>query len=214
MSGGRFLVSLREVINSEKILKIKSLLKSDINSWDESVRTEKDANFDFLADELTDRCNELQESTLCSDSREVAIHVAGYISKKLKKKSECNQCRGKLQGDISSDYLDTLSRGGLTKPTEILAEFVCNGFAVLDSAKDLLLTFPHCIRKASLFTLERFQVSNNDFMCESHLELGKNLANKMIVNIFFNNEQKIKNSNLRSDQVTAFKKRQRQKNNV
>ena len=151
---------------------------------------------------------------MCSDSREVAIHVAGYISKKLKKKSECNQCRGKLQGDISSDYLDTLSRGGLTKPTEILAEFVCNGFAVLDSTKDLLLTFPQCIRKASLFTLERFQVSNNDFMCESHLELGKNLANKMIVNIFFNNEQKIKNSNLRSDQVTAFKKRQRQKNNV
>ena len=34
MSGGRFLVGLREVNSSEKILKIRSLLKENINFWE------------------------------------------------------------------------------------------------------------------------------------------------------------------------------------
>ena len=37
MSGGRFLVSLLEVCNSEKILAVRSLLKEDINFWDENI---------------------------------------------------------------------------------------------------------------------------------------------------------------------------------
>ena len=42
MSGGRFLVSLREVQSSEKISCIKSLIKEDINSWDERVEYDSD----------------------------------------------------------------------------------------------------------------------------------------------------------------------------
>ena len=33
MSGGRFLVSLREVTNSERIIRCRSLVKADINFW-------------------------------------------------------------------------------------------------------------------------------------------------------------------------------------
>ena len=42
MSGGRFLVSSREVQSSEKILCMKSLIKEDINSWDEEVKYDSD----------------------------------------------------------------------------------------------------------------------------------------------------------------------------
>ena len=38
MSGGRFLVSLREVESFEKILLIRSVFKKDINFWDEHIQ--------------------------------------------------------------------------------------------------------------------------------------------------------------------------------
>ena len=38
ISGGRFLVSLLEVCNIEKILAVRSLLKEDINFWEENSR--------------------------------------------------------------------------------------------------------------------------------------------------------------------------------
>ena len=39
MRGGRFLVSLREVLNTERILKCRSLIKEDIiNFWKEDLK--------------------------------------------------------------------------------------------------------------------------------------------------------------------------------
>ena len=46
---GRFLVSLRKVQNCEKILGIKSLVKADVNSWDERVK----------CDIIDNRCDDL-----------------------------------------------------------------------------------------------------------------------------------------------------------
>ena len=40
MNGGRFLVSLREVRNSERILQCRSLLKENINFWEEDLTSE------------------------------------------------------------------------------------------------------------------------------------------------------------------------------
>ena len=40
MIGGRFLFSLREVLNTERILSCYSLVKKDINFWREKLQTE------------------------------------------------------------------------------------------------------------------------------------------------------------------------------
>ena len=48
MSGGRFLVSLREVESSEKILLIRSLIKEYIKFWDEDIQIKKSVTQDFL----------------------------------------------------------------------------------------------------------------------------------------------------------------------
>ena len=40
MSGGRFLVSLREVNNSEKILSLNSIIKADLKFWEENIYAE------------------------------------------------------------------------------------------------------------------------------------------------------------------------------
>ena len=84
MSGGRFLVGLREVNSSEKILKIRSLLKENINFWEEDLQIEvnqSDAVGKLIAD-VRERWCDMDDVPLSPDSREVAIYVAGYIVKK------------------------------------------------------------------------------------------------------------------------------------
>ena len=127
-------------------------------------------------------------------------------------KSNCSECKKILKHDcISSEYLDTLSLGGLIKPSKSLAEWGCTGFALLDSAKDLLLKHANVIKNASLLTLQTFQNQNVSFVCEHHAEWGRTMANSIVTNIFFNNEQNVKNTSIRKDDVAAFKTRQSRK---
>ena len=85
MNGGRFLVGLRDVTSSEKIVKIKTLLKEDLNIDNVKVDNTND-------DETTSRLLSHTSMVSCSPqhlclsdgSREVAVHIAGYIAKKLK----------------------------------------------------------------------------------------------------------------------------------
>ena len=82
MSGGRFLVSLREVVTSERILTCKSLLKSNVNLWDEDLQKET-PNMNELMNIAREHETEFLELSLSPDSKEVAFTIAGYVTKKL-----------------------------------------------------------------------------------------------------------------------------------
>ena len=179
MRGGRFLVSLREVQSSEKILCMKSLIKEDINSWDERVKYDSDIKHlkEKFMKKLSFLSNEIQGSELCQDSCEVAINIAGYITKKILAKLKCNVCEALLKSNkISSEYIKIMSRGGLTEPSQSLADYVCAGFAILDT-KDLLFQYSDIIKHVYL-TLGLFQ--SNAFMCKDHQEWGRKLVNSII----------------------------------
>ena len=90
MSAGRFLVALREVLCSEKILQMKSLLKENLNLWELDVRPEDDVL--NIAEDVEFQ-NDFEEIDLDDDRKEVATYIAGYITKKLLKKSTCELCR-------------------------------------------------------------------------------------------------------------------------
>ena len=91
MSGGRFLVSLREVLNTERILSCRSLIKKDINFWKEDLQPEsnEDESYEMIDEMLRDRIEEISESVLDDDSSEVATTISGYIAKKLLKQFKC-----------------------------------------------------------------------------------------------------------------------------
>ena len=73
MSGGRFLVSLREVTNSERIIRCRSLVKADINFWKEDLGSDKPSlDFSALLALLSEHEIEIAESTLDSSSEEVS----------------------------------------------------------------------------------------------------------------------------------------------
>ena len=82
MSGGRFLVGLREATSSGKIIKLKTLLKNDIsisNIMESNV--EHDENVETLLHHIDLSCRSDKMVTLSEDSRQVGIYIAGYVAK-------------------------------------------------------------------------------------------------------------------------------------
>ena len=82
MSGGRFLVSLREVLTSKRILAVNSLLKGKVNFWEEDLSLYKDPVFDEFALELQSISAEIQEASLCAES---GINYCRLCCKKIGK---------------------------------------------------------------------------------------------------------------------------------
>ena len=152
MSGGRFLVSLREVINTERISSCRSLINKDINFWKEDLQPEsnKEESYEMIDEMLRDRIEEISKNTLDDDSSQVATTKSGYIAKKLLKQSKYKDCEKKPtvhDQDLQNDqYLILLSRGGL--PPKELAEFVCSCFAILDFAESDILFIGQVTRSA------------------------------------------------------------------
>ena len=83
MCGGRFLVSLREVLNSERVLSCQSLIKENINFWEENIDSDTEESLDTINDLFDERANVIMEAVLNDDAREVTTTISGYVAKKL-----------------------------------------------------------------------------------------------------------------------------------
>ena len=214
MSGGRFLVSLCEVKNSERILACRSLLFEGVDFWMEDLTPTQPTLAEFAAFVEEDDSH-LYEVSLSNDSEEVATTVAGYIARKMSQRSKCNSCKSALvsstDAHFENNYFNLLSRGGLTVPSPHLAEFVINGFAVLDAIDEKVMKFPSIPTKtAAEFVLRKYSQPVR-FTCHHHLAWGMQFSIKSIVNIFYNNKQKISADSVRKDDIVGFKRRQREK---
>ena len=147
MSGGRFLVNLREVTNSERIIRCRSLVKADIIFWKEDLGFDKPSlDFSALLALLSEHEIEIAESILDSSSEEVSTTFAGYIAKKLPKRSNCDSCKSLLIAssmDLAENhYLNLLSRGGLIVPSAKLAEYASHCFAIMDYSYNIIQVVP------------------------------------------------------------------------
>ena len=101
----------------------------------------------------------IHEVCLSDSSEEVAHVIAGYIVRKLQAKLKCEDCallmiddnEEKIDGDR---HLNRLSRGGLIKPSEQMAEFVVNSFALLDLLQKFVKSTS--VRKLRQQALEKY----------------------------------------------------------
>ena len=87
MSGGRFLVSLREALSTERILTCRSLSKQNINFWEENLKPVQ--KNDKILNILAQHESEINKLFLSPDSKEVAYTISGYITNKLSKHFQC-----------------------------------------------------------------------------------------------------------------------------
>jgi hypothetical protein len=216
MSGGRFLVSLTEVNNSERILLLRSVIKEDIDFWDEDLyenSTEVTKSWEHFKHDISLHASELHESSLLKDSLEVSTTIAGYIAKKVNNKVQCDQCTQQLVVTNSEtrndEYLILLSRGGLTVPANIMSDFVAHAFSVLSICENVIEKYPLIMcRNAAKYVLNEY-LDGYIFSCDDHMEKVKRLVVRCIINIFYNNKQKNEGDIPRKDNMKAFKKRQR-----
>ena len=82
--------------------------------------------------DLKNISTEIFKASLSQESENIVLVVTGYVAKKLKEKTTCNNCINKLcENEIDHDsYFTHLSRGGLIMPSATLAHFVSSRFAV------------------------------------------------------------------------------------
>ena len=142
MSGGRFLVSLMEVLSTERILTCWSLLKQNINFWEENLKPVRRNN--KILNILAQHESKINKLFLSPDSKEVAYTISGYITNKLIKHFQCEMCSLIMVSNDSDkatdkEYFDLLSRGGLTVQSRQMAEFVCACFAILEYADHFIV---------------------------------------------------------------------------
>ena len=215
LNGGNFLVSLKEVKDSEKILLCQTLIKENVDFFsDDSLLLVKDSiQLENLINDLEKINSEIHEASLFRESEDVVLVVAGYVAKKLKEKTTYSGCIMKLCGsEIECDsYFAHLSRGGMTVPSASLAQFVSTSFAVLDTTDSLLQKHAAAsIREAAHHVLKTY-CCNVNFTCDRHVDWGSVSVRKIVINIFYNNKRKLQSDEVRKDDLVSFKKRQRKK---
>ena len=137
---------MKDATLSKKIIKNKSLLKGEIDI-DENIKTidegdvEKHEHLLYDVDILSCTADTI---SLSENSREVAVHIAGYVAKKLKKRmGKC--CINFLIKEFVRDknldfsYIKILSREDVTIPSMNLANYVCTAFAILEFTVTVIL---------------------------------------------------------------------------
>ena len=71
-----------------------------------------------LREEIAEISTEIYDSCLKKESREIAVHVAGYIAMKIYARVKCQECEPFLicrnpeeRSEIDDDYLKLIDRG-------------------------------------------------------------------------------------------------------
>ena len=211
MSGGRFLISLAELLKSEKIIKIQKLIQQNVDLGKVSIPKYDQRELSIKTSNLIKSCN--QNLKISDDTAEVLSYVTGYISRRLKKCINCACCSLILELNTNqSSYFSSLDRGMLTAPSAILIKYVQNSFCALDYLQSK-------IRKSGLpaGVLARDILNklatrwNYVISCDQHIKEITKLMNCTISNIFFNNLRKSVNEKRDLHKLKAFKKRQLKK---
>ena len=193
MSGGRFLFGLREMQVSERILSTMSLLKASINIWNEDISPDADdesmwSEFEHVLELLE---SNIDSCMLDEEGVDVVTVIAGYIARHTNKNTKCDLCQELLTrntGNLSSDdYLNKLSRGGLTTPSTDLVHYVAKSFAILDCVKSILLNSELPERKLSKYVLNCKNAYPDVFLCNNQKDVRSRI-HRIITNISFNNE--------------------------
>ena len=108
-------------MNSERILGCRSLIKENINFWEEDIDSGAEESPDAINDLFDETADEIMEAVLDDDARGIATTISGYVTKKLIKRSSCDLRKETLASqevDLENNsFLKLLSRGKLFLPS-------------------------------------------------------------------------------------------------
>ena len=197
------------VNTSEKIAAISSLLKESIDFWKFPVLKDTDtatmtSNFKAQLDTVSE---DMDDCVLDKDAEQVAAVIAGYAAKKMIERNKCEDCKQLCKASEEekhqpeNGYLNNLSRGGLFVPSFGLRKYVSKCFAIIDVCHDIIIHSP--LSAAAELSLDRNDLPK-PFLCSKH-STQIWLFNRIVANVYFNNERKRLSGTKRKDEVRAFK---------
>ena len=210
MSGGRFLVSLTEILRSEKIITYQILLKRDIDYSELTVSLTDDRNLtlEFISTLPTDFIYLL---TLSENTKHIVAYVSGYISHKLIQRCICETCLELLRKDqMNNSYIEILNRGGLQLPSFLLYQYVEIAFCVLESFESQILASTLPTKIVMILLLEQVSVEwDSGFVCDIHATDYCMKVRSIVANLYLSGLSKEVSENTRKSQVDSFKARKR-----
>ncbi|XP_023225604.1 uncharacterized protein LOC111626460 [Centruroides sculpturatus] len=153
MSGSNYHISVSEVIESERKLKLISLLSmisSNIGNFQIKAFLESCANsaeldrFDFDVEEAFEGITEKSDDIIVTEQNmSVLIYTAGYVAYSVIKKTSCEQCKSLLACDSPLEYectdddlakyLKLIDRGGPKWPQEFVVVICINTFQIFQT---------------------------------------------------------------------------------
>ena len=214
MSGGRFLVSARDVSNSENILKIKSLVKAGFDiTEDLKINNDYSEERNTLLINAESVIKDENSLKLDESSKDISNYVAGYIAHKSSKAYQ-NCCGNRMISNSqelpSASFTSILSRGGLKAAPEDLNDAVAKSFAILDASCTVIRCSKVPSMQAAFSILEKF-VDLPTLSCENHRIVFTRRVYRAICNCFFTAQRKRSAESVADDHVRAFKKSKRNK---
>ena len=156
--------------------------------------------------------SDFENIELDDDAEEVATVICCYIAKKLLARFKGKACTLiRIGNATTSQYFHSFSRGNLTIPSTPLANFGCLAFALLHYYDNFVKPQDYLnVSKACTYILHHCSL-HQIFSCEKHNADALKFAIKMVVNIYCNNKQNIKNDSVVKDTITGFKEPRRSK---
>ncbi len=144
LAGTNYHVSVREIMESEKKLKLMSVLslksatfgRVSISKFSKdclSASAKEIEDVSVVADEFSGVLQGLETSGVRDDYMRVLVFVAGYIGRKLQQSISCTACINEVLSvddmpcDVKCDeliYIHALDRGGLKWPRQALVDIV------------------------------------------------------------------------------------------
>jgi len=197
MSGTNYNVSVTQIMESEKKLKIMSLMK--VVSCDKGILTLKDfitgcqtelesmesnaPTADTCLTPFLSLLNDCDAIVISDAEMSAIVFIAGYVGFKLKSKIPCIDCQLELltqrtlecdyPTDVTFDYLSNIDRGRLTWPTDLTVDLVVQTiivFKCITGSKygKLFVTAGSQRSVVAQLALERCQqVSDLTFQCST-----------------------------------------------
>ena len=149
LSGSNYFVTIKDVLEAEKRIRLKSLLKfsqfsiGEVAEIFKSADETAEAECQLEADELVQQLGEdpLNVTNLSCEDENILYYVSGFVAKSVRKNLKCERCQDLLvsslktptvqfSGEVSDEFvhekdhfLKQLNRGGLCTPSDLC--FVC-----------------------------------------------------------------------------------------
>jgi len=144
LAGTNYHVSVREIMESEKKLKLMSVLtlqssslgRISISKFSKDCLSAASQNVEDVtvtANQFAGALHDLNLICISDDNMHVLVFIAGYVGRKLQRSVSCASCVSEILSpdDMSCDvrpdelvYIHALDRGGLKWPTQALVDIV------------------------------------------------------------------------------------------